>query len=204
MKYLYFAFTILLFSTSCSNKQKENTAEINTQINSDTTSIGFFPVTSFLKGQMAELDSFPVTPLLVTTKQNKIDSLWLKKEAVKALLVPFISDEISENNLTAFFNVTKFKDQSVNAITFTYEPKSMLPDSIAIRHWDIYINPESGKINKVYIVKSLHENGKSYTQQLIWQTNKWAKITTILNKQGDKMELEKEEKLFWDLDDKVN
>lgn len=197
----FIAFALLCLIAGCSNKHKQIPDEVNTAINSDSTNTGFFPVTAFLKGQMAELDSFPVTPLLVTTLQNKTDSVWLKKETVGPLLQPFIEEEINENNLTSFFKATKFNDQSVNAITFTYNPKKLLPDSIHLRHWDIYINPETGKINKVYMVRLLNENGKSYTQQLIWQTNKWAKITSFLNKPDGNMEIVKEEKLVWDLNE---
>ena len=199
MNKLFFIAIICCFVAGCGNEHKQIPAEVNTTINADTTDTAFFPVTAFLKGQMTELDSLPVTPLFITTAQKKTDSAWLKKEAVRPLLQPFISAEINENNLTHFFKATKFNDQSVNAITFTYDPKIALPDSILIRHWDIYINPETGKINKAYIVKLLYEHDKTYTQQLIWQTNKWAKITTFINKPDGNIEIVKEEKLIWDL-----
>ena len=199
MNKLLFILVFCCFVAGCGNDHKQMPAEVNTTMNADTTDTAFFPVTAFLKGQMTELDSLPITPLFITIAQKKTDSVWLKKKAVMPLLQPFISAEINENNLTHFFKATKFNDQSVNAITFTYDPKIVLPDSIFIRHWDIYINPETGKINKVYIVKLLNDNGKTYTQQLIWQTNKWAKITTFIDKPDGNIEIVKEEKLIWDL-----
>jgi hypothetical protein len=180
---------------SCNNNK--NSSAIQAKESED---LNFFPVTSFLKGQMAELDSMQVTSLHTITVNAKIDSVWLKKEEIKPLLQDFFFQEINPTNLTRFFKVTKFNDQSINAITFTYDPIKVLPDSITFRHWDIYINPETGKITKVYIVKLQNENGNSYTKQLTWQTDKWAKIITFLNKPDGNMELIKEGKVIWDLE----
>jgi hypothetical protein len=114
------------------------------------------------------------------------------------LLQPFISQEITEDNLTSLFKQTKFNDQTVEAITFTYDPIASLPDSITIKHWDVYVHPETGKVKKVYLLKQLIKNEKKYTQQLTWQTDKWAKIVTILNKADGSSEIESETKWIWD------
>ena len=103
--------------------------------------------------------------------------------------------------LLHFLKQTKFNDQTVEAITFTYEPIILLPDSITIRHWDVYIQPETGKVKKVYLLKRLNIDGKKYTEQLTWQTDKWAKIVTILNKPDGSSEVESEIKLVWDFNE---
>ena len=157
----------------------------------------FFPVTSFIRGQIMVLDSLPITPLKITTVQQKSDSAWLAKKEVQPLLQPFISPVIAETNLTSYFKETKFNDQTLNAITFTYDPIGNPPDSIQLRHWDVYVDPEKGIVTKVYIVKNIRENNQSYTQQLTWQTGKMAKISTILNKPGGDMQLIKEVVLLW-------
>jgi hypothetical protein len=99
--------------------------------------------------------------------------------------------------LINFFTETKFKDQTLNAITFTYDPSRIMPDSIPLRHWDVYVNPETGNVEKVYIVKTIKEQGQSFTQQLTWQTNKLVKITTILNTANGDQELLKEVVFIW-------
>lgn len=189
----FFILAIGLFIlNSCSNSSKKNnTSEEKTIVAS------FFPVTSFIKGQIIVLDSLPVTPLQITTIKGKSDSIWITKELMKKMLLPFITPVINETNLINFFTETKFKDQTLNAITFTYDPSRILPDSIPLRHWDVYVNPETGNVEKVYIVKTIKEQGQNLTQQLTWQTNKLVKITTILNTTNGDQTLLKEVVFIW-------
>ncbi len=186
------AFFLILFSCTNNNDRSVTAPDINAHANDS-----FFPVTSFIKGQIFILDSLPVTPLQITTRQNKMDSVWLPKNELKSLFKPFLDPIISETNYKVFFKETRFNDQTINAITFTYDPINPLPDSIKLRHWDVYINPETGKVMKVYLVKILNENNQSYTQQLTWQTDKLAKISTILNKPDGTMALLEEVVLIW-------
>lgn len=200
MKELFFSATIILIIVSCTNSTNNKTSGIATAIN-ETKKDSFFPVTSFIKGQMTLLDSLPITSLHIITINNKTDSIWLKKSELIPLLVNFLSPEIKETNLIKFFKETSFNDQTLNAITFTYDPVVVLPDSISLRHWDIYIDPESGKISKVYMVKQVKEKENIFTQQLTWKTNKWAAITTLLNKRNGNSQLLKEEKIIWNFNE---
>lgn len=191
---------------SCKAKNKQ--AEENTQNGDiqqanvkDSTDSKFFPVTSFIKGQFLELDSLPVTILKIVTSGKKTDSSWLKKNEIRPLLQPFVSEEINETNLKTLFKESKFNDQTVEAITFTYDPISALPDSISLRHWVVYIHPEKGTIKNVYMVKQQKKDGKNYTQQLTWQTGKWAKIVEILNKADGSSEVVSDTKLVWNFDE---
>lgn len=182
----------LLILNGCSNSTKKN----NTP-DEKTIAASFFPVTSFIKGQIIVLDSLPVTPLQITTVKGKSDSIWITKDVLKNLLLPFLTPIINETNLINFFTESKFNDQTLNAITFTYDPSQIMPDSISLRHWDVYVNPETGNVEKVYIVKTIKEQGQSLTQQLTWQTNKLAKITTILNTTNGDQTLLKEVVFIW-------
>ena len=158
----------------------------------------FFPVTSFIKGQIAQLIKLPVTPLHTITINKKTDSIWIKREQLAKMLVNFVSTEITETNLTAYFKETSFNDLSVNAVTLTYDLIKPLPDSIPLIHWDIYIDPENGKIQKIYLVKQYKNKIDIITEQLTWQTDKSATITTLINKNGNRTELQKVEKFIWD------
>lgn len=199
-KYIFF-FALLCLVLGCNNKSEQTATVAEVAPAADTSKVTFFPVTSFLKGQLLILDSLPVTFLQVKTVGKKTDSSWIKKENIRPILQPFISQEINADNLTSFFKQSKFNDQTVEAITFTYDPMVALPDSIHIRHWDVYIHPETGKVKKVYLLKNTEENGKNYTLQLTWETDHWAKIVTILNKLGGNSEVESETKLIWNFNE---
>ena len=178
---------------ACNNKSQQ--AE-QAAIIIDST-VAFFPVTSFLKGQLIALDSLPVTVLRIVTIKGKSDSFWIKKENVQPLLDDFFTQEINTTNLTAFFKESKFNDEGVDAITYTYEPKAALPDSILLKHWDVYVKLQTGKVKRVYMVKQVKQEAEIFTLQLTWVTDKWAKIVTILNKSAGESELIKEEQFVW-------
>jgi hypothetical protein len=197
MKSIFLFPISVFFFISCTSKNNETTA--NNVI--DTANASFFPVTSFLKGQMLVLDSLPVTIMHLAGINGKMDTSWLKREQIRPLLNDFISQEISEQNLTRFFKETKFNDQTIDAITYTYTPLQSLPDSILLRQWNIYVNPKKGKVIKVFMVKQVKVNEIFYTQQLTWQTDKWAKIVSIQKGENGKSELVKEDKFVWGFDE---
>jgi hypothetical protein len=188
------------FFVSCANKKTSQQPVQNTNTADTITSVSFFPVTSFLKGQMLLFDSMDINPLHVTTTHEKTDSQWLKKGEIKQLLQPFLSPEINDTNLTKYFKESKFNDQTLDAITFTYDPITTLPDSINLLTWNVYVNPEKGNVTKIYIVKHTIEDGKNIVQQLTWQTGKQAEITNIFNKPDGSADILKQEKFIWDLD----
>ena len=130
-------------------------------------------------------------------EDRKADSVWITKNELKKLLQPFLTPIIDEPSLADFFTETKFKDETLNAITFTYDPSRVIPDSIPLRHWDVYVHPETGNVEKVYIVKNIQEQGQLFTQQLTWQTNKMVKITSILNTKDGNQALLKEVVFIW-------
>ena len=86
-------------------------------------------------------------------------------------------------------------DQTIDALTFTYDPIGPLPDSMKLQHWDVYVEPATGKVKRIYMVKNLSE---SKTIQLTWQSDKWCKTTYITNKGDGSSFVEKVEKISWD------
>lgn len=203
MKRLFFLFISAACIYSCNNNK--TATDPATQNNIDTTQAeapaAFFPVTDFLKGQLIALDSVPFTPLLYTTQNGTTDSIWLKKDQLSTFLSPFFTVDIDSTNLIHLFKETKFNDQTLNAITLIYEPLGQLPDTLQLRSWNVYIDPASGKVRSVYLVKQFKEKnqsgGQSYTQQLIWTTDESAQITTILNQPDGTATLVKEQKIIW-------
>lgn len=201
MKKYFPLFIPVLFLLSCGQQKTTDAAEAGTA--SDTSSkkenVSFIPVTAILQSQLSALDSIQVTVLQVKTVNKKNDSLWLPAASIKPLLTPFLSPVISEKNMLPFFKESKFDDQSTAAITFTYDPKTALPDSFALRHWDVYFDPEKNAIRRIYLLKNVQENNVPVTQQLTWEMNKWAKIVTIANDKNTTAPVVTETRWVWDL-----
>jgi hypothetical protein len=186
--------SILLFSCSGSNS-KEISAKKNVPAEPPQR---FFRVTDFLLGDIKGISTKGVTPLKITTINNHSDSVWLKQEELSAAMREFTTPVIDSANLIALFNETKFQDQTLNTFTFTYDPVGKLPDTMQLMHWDVYIDPETGTVKKVYLVKRKKENNQDKTLQLTWQSGKWCKTTTIFTKPDGSAGVEKEETILWD------
>ncbi len=199
MKLCYFSI-IILFLISCRNGDTNKISTTGNDISTQKKD-SFFPVTSFLKGQIAQIITLPVTPLHTVTLNNKTDSIWVKREQIAQLLVDFISTEITETNLVPYFKETSFNDLTLNTITLTYDLVKPLPNSFPLIHWDVYIDEEKGKIQKIYLVKQQKNNADIITKQLTWQTDKSATINTLINKKGNKMQLVKVDKFIWNFTD---
>jgi hypothetical protein len=198
MQKLFKAFYLaaLLFLCACHNKETNQN-----QIVSNPKEVqSFFPVTDFLLGQLKEIDSLPVTPLKIITDDDKRDSIWLKKADIRKFATSFLSPVIDSASMRSFFEEKSFMDQTINAVTLSYDPVKKLPDSIKLNHWDVYIDPKKGTVQRVYMVKEEVINGTTVTTQLTWKANKWCSIRTI-EKQPKMVPRVREEIMKWEFDD---
>lgn len=182
----------MLVLFSCNNSK---TAEQAGAKPADAKKQSFFPVTAYIKGQVHEIKEKGLTPLMYTTVNEHTDSVLIKFSELDSLVKEFLSPEIDTANLEPFFTENKFLDQSVNAFTFTYEPKGKLPDSVLLKHWDVYIDPETNKVTRIYLVKQADKNT---TLQLTWQSNQWFKTTSIISGADGLEKVEQEVKISWD------
>lgn len=202
MKILCTLFAVL-FIISCGEKKTNNTtgSQHAPESTDKEEDISYIPVTAILQSQLKALDSLPVTILQVTTVNKKDDSAWLTAAAIKPQLSPFFSPMVDAKNMVPYFKESKFDDQSTAAITFTYDPTALLPDTFSLRHWDVYVDPDKNAIRRIYLVKSVKENNLPVTQQLTWQMDKWAKIVTIRNDKNSPAPVITETKWVWDLNE---
>lgn len=168
--------------------------------NDNTESPSIFPVTSYLKGQLLEIDSAEITPLKLTIQDGKTDSVWIKREEVRSAAAPFLKPEIDSASMSSLFSTKSFLDQTINAYTFTQDPKVKLPDSIDLRHWDVYMSPQTNKITRIYLVKERTVENVEIATQLTWLADKSFTIRTITQAPG-KQPVIKEEKIIWNFDE---
>lgn len=155
----------------------------------------FFPVTDYLEGEVYNIKKSGVNPLKYTTIDGHTDSVWIKIEEVDSVVAEFLQPDIDTTNLVTLFSGKSFLDQTLGAVTFTYDAVAPLPDSMKLKHWDVYIDPKTNKVTRVFMIK---EPAKNKTLQLTWLSNQSCKITTIATDANGVMKVEKEEKLIWD------
>ena len=197
---LKYVFILLFFPLiiSCNTKGDEKAtapvASTNASIDSSRAD-AFFPVTNYIRGQINDIREKGVNPMLYTTVGQRTDSSWLKAENFEKEMTPFLETIIDTSNLKDLFSEKKFLDQTLNAYTFTYDPKAALPDSLDLQHWDVYVDPTTNKVRRIYLIKKDKDNKQ---QQLTWQSDKWCKIVTINNDANGNTAVEKEVFIKWD------
>ena len=191
--YIFLLATIVCYC-SCNNRdQKTIPASRQDTVAVLRADTSFFPVTSYIKGQLLGFLQQKLTPLVKITRGEKTDSFHLKPSEVNQAVTEFLSPLIDTGNLKGLYKEEKFNDQTINAITFTYDPKKELPDTVQLRHWDVYIDPELNCVSKIYIVKQRHDS----IFQLTWVNDKCCSIRTFINKAGTSSTLESEKKITW-------
>ncbi len=195
MKIIHIPFVVILFFASCKSHNNEN----NSTVITDTTTLKkekplFFPVTSYIKGQVYEIKNGDQNPLKFITINKKTDSAWIKVENLEKEVADFLWPEIDSVNLVSLFSETRFFDQTLDAVTFTYDPIKPLPDTFSLRHWDVYVDPNSEKVKQVYILKKIPGNK---TEQLRWIAGKSCNIKTIVENPDGTPSIEKEITLKW-------
>jgi hypothetical protein len=188
---------IFFLYTSCTEQQSKISQQ---PVKDSAQEQTFFPVTGYIRGQLREIDSLPVTPLKIVSYDGKQDSIWMKRKDIRPFAEPFLHPAIDTANLKELFTVRSFLDQTINAFTFSYDPVGPLPDTLQLRRWDVYIDPGKNTITRIYIVKEANISGKTQTMQLTWKSNQWCKITTITEQAGRQPDI-REEMMKWDLNE---
>lgn len=192
MKAISCFLAILLF-IACNQKKNATSSAAVTAIKATRDSAAnFFPVTSFLKGQIYEIRNIGIAPVRKITVGDHTDSSYVKPEDLEAVFADFLIPVIDTANLSGMFTEKKFLDQTLNAFTFTYDPLGDKAQHFPFRHWDVYVDPETNKVRRIYLIRNA---GPAKELQLTWQCGKWCKIVTI-NTSGNG-NIEKEEKISW-------
>lgn len=188
----YFLPAVLLFLTACNNAEQATDSNITP---ATVKKVSFFPVTAYFKGQLIDIRQKGQNPMKFVTVNNHTDSVIIKFEELDSLVKEFLNPVIDTSNLIAGYTETKFLDQTINAFTYTYDINPGTDPEPLLRHWDVYVDPENGKVKRVYIIKKTADNK---TLQLTWQHNQWFKTTVLAPGKDGNDTIEREEKIVWD------
>ncbi len=192
MKFISPILILAVVLFSCNNSNQETVKQVEPE---KPEVSNFFPVTEYIKGQLADIRTQGINPKKFSIVNKKEDSSWLKIEELDAEAEPFLKPVIDSNSLSGIFTEKKFLDQTINAFTFTYDPVKPLPDSFLLQHLDVYVDPKTNSVTRIYILKKTIDHK---TLQLTWQADKWCKIVTIADDGKGNDFVEKEVTIKWD------
>lgn len=144
----------------------------------------FIDVSSYLKGQLGYLDTVPFAFQKTTLKDSVYaNPVFITKEQVKAIALQFLTEDLQKKNFQKLYKETLFGDAGMNSITLTYEPEDA--KDLAVQRVDVYVNPETNEISKIYFLRKQDMKDSSLVQQLLWKHNKSFLLITTTYKNNN-------------------
>ena len=161
---------VLIFS--CQNKKKEG------EENAD-----FFPALSFLKSQVASVDTSVFRIIKIEKTDSLADTSYLKREMFKKEAMDFLSiPDISSGTLKDDYSETKLYDADLEQVSLSYMPKN----GGEITRQEVLIKPstEGDKVSSVFINRTINAGDSTVQKIMYWQVDKRFRIVTISQKEN--------------------
>ena len=184
----FFIAFILLFTIACGRNEKDNKEP-------------FFPVLSYIKSQVADIDtSLYAIRKLIFVDSIRTDTIYLhrgnfREEARDFLSVP----DISSSAFRKRYVEEKLFDESLNRVLLTYLPLN--PDKEEIQRQEVLIKPDpSGdKVTNIIINSVINNRDSSVQKKLLWKVGESFQ-TTITKQLAGQPEKTSIVKVIWNED----
>ena len=180
MRNYTFIFILVCVITSCTQNKSEKSTSTKPQ--SDAS---FFPVGNYLLGDVASLKQNGISPKYYHVKDGISDSSFLQLQNIETNLSDFLSPMIDSIGMSSWVKESKFYDESIAFFTLSYDVQKDYFEKTAWRKWDVYVDPESQKVDRLFLVKNLSD---STIAQLTWIPKSNAKIVIINNQNSSVVE----------------
>jgi hypothetical protein len=156
----------------------------------------FFPVTAFLSGEIREMWELGNKVSLAVHKKGKnTQQVWQDDTlSWKESLKDFFSPSIDSNRLGGKYRLSKFMDETIHAVTLSYERTTPITTFPEWNNWNVYIEPETGVVKKLFLVK---KTDSTHLQQLTWKHGKSCLIRDFSLDSTGKLVLNKEQEYIW-------
>lgn len=146
---------------------------------------------TFLQNQIGRLDSGSLT--LYTTHNGKEDSAHIPPSDVKSMTAPFLS-ALSNLSGDSLYKKATIPDSANHRLVVSYQA---LSDSTPLNMVDLYIDPDTKSIRKMYLQYVDRQADSSVSKQLIWETDKSFTLITTIDKNEYTSDL-LQQKVVWD------
>ena len=164
--YLFLISTLFLISCKNNKTTKEEPSD-------------FFPVLSFIKSQVTNVDTSVYRIIKVVHKDSTSDTTYLKREDFREAAKDFLSiPDISSDDLRDEYIETKLFDQDLERVVLNYMPKD--PDK-GITRQEVIIKPDidGDKVQSIFINQIINSKSGPLQKILFWEVDKQFKIVTL-------------------------
>lgn len=163
---------ISLLFIGCKHKNKGNKEDS-----------AFFPVLSFLKSQVTQIDTSTYNLLRIVTVDSLVDSSYIKKEEFRGLAKDFLeTPDISEKIFKEKYKEDRLYDESLNKVILTYTP---VDTNMQVLREEVIISPSGpngDEVRSIIIEKIRDEKDSTILKRLLWQVNESFQIVTTIQK----------------------
>lgn len=182
--FILLAFLSIGFSSCEEKKEKSNEPVIS--------------AISIIKGQLNHLDTSFYQISKIETIDGKADTAYLKREEVRGLASDFLSlTDISQKDYSENYIEERLIDEGQNTLSITATAKNEqqeIQKQIIIIPLDEFA---SGKVESIYIDRSVQIKDSSIQQKLFWQIGQYFQVGSIIQK-GSAPEIIHIRKVKWD------
>ncbi|MBE7171933.1 MAG: hypothetical protein INR73_15195 [Williamsia sp.] len=159
-------FLILLLLHACQNGP-ENKGAAN-----------FFPVVSFIEGQVHHVDSLQPTIQKLTTVNNQTDTFPIETGAFDSLSKEFTTPDINDPALSKYYKENSFADQTIASVTLTYAATNK---DLPLQRLDVIIHPDpvaNDRVQSIYMERGTQVKDTLVLKKLYWRTDRNFQIIT--------------------------
>src|SRR5687768_8507364 len=183
--FCFFIISILVI-LSCKNKKTDEEKENQK----------FFPVLSFIKSQVANVDTSVFRIIKIVQKDSTSDTTYLKREEFREAAKDFLTiPDITSDELKDEYTETKLFVPDLKQVALNYMPKE--PDK-EISRQEVMIKPDANgdKVQSIFINRTTGSKNGSIQKILFWEVDKQFKIVTLIQSSG-KPEKKETVKVIW-------
>jgi len=186
IKSFWFFIVSILVMLSCKNKKTDEEKENQK----------FFPVLSFIKSQVAHVDTSVFRIIKIVQKDSTSDTTYLKREEFREAAKDFLTiPDITSDELKDEYTETKLFVPDLKQVALNYMPKE--PDK-EISRQEVMIKPDANgdKVQSIFINRTTGSKNGSIQKILFWEVDKQFKIVTLIQSSG-KPEKKETVKVIW-------
>ncbi len=160
-----------LFLVSCKSKKEED------------ANAAFFPVASFIKSQVAQVDTTLNRIMKIITVNGTSDTAHISREEFRKEAKDFLSlPDISSKKLKDDYTETQLYDEDLERVILNYTPKNQ---DTEIRRQEVMIKPDNlrgDKVESIFIDQLLEFNDSTVQKRLTWNVDHNFQVVTIVQK----------------------
>lgn len=180
-------FTVLfgmVFLVGCAGKKEKKP---------DVPAANFFPVPSYVRGELKKLDTSLATFLKIETVNGVADTTPIKNSEARAYAADFLAlPDISSSDLKNDYEVSHLYDEIQEAFVFNFTTREKHP----LREENVTVDPQpdaAGKneIKSIYAKLEQDSSGTPVTKILLWTAGKSFYTTTIAQAPGGAEQIRK-------------